>query len=146
MRTTTRTWLAALLAAVMALPTAQTTDSHVLHEKRTNTLREWRRGDRVNEDALLPIRIGLVQSNLDDAYEHLMDVSHPASPNYGKHWKAEDVHAMYSPSEEAVAAVRAWLESEGVGDVVHSDNKVRSCVSKLPTATTGLVVTCPDIQ
>ena len=65
-----------------------------------------------------------MQSNLDDAYEHLMDVSHPHSPNYGKHWKAEDVHAMYAPSAEAVQAVRGWLQDSGIEAVVHSENKV----------------------
>lgn len=67
-----------------------------------------------------------MQSNLDDAYEHLMDVSHPQSPNYGKHWTAENVHTMYAPSSDAVEAVRDWLQGAGVDDVVHSDNKVCS--------------------
>lgn len=113
----------ALLTAATVIHTTRSTN-RVLHEKRTATPREWRQGGRVSADAILPIRIGLVQSNLDDAYEHLMDVSHPQSPNYGRHWKAEDVHEMYAPSSDAVDAVRAWLQDSGVPDVVHSENKV----------------------
>jgi len=45
--------------------------------------------------------------------EFLMDVSHPESPNYGKHWSAEKVADMFAPSKESVEAVRAWLHSSG---------------------------------
>lgn len=95
------------------------------HEKRTKTDPFWYKGDRVDGDAVLPLRIGLVQSNLENGYEHLMSVSHPASPSFGKHWTAQEVHDMFEPSQEAVAAVRAWLESCGVhpNEIVHSDNK-----------------------
>lgn len=70
-----------------------------------------------------------MQSNLDNAYEHLMDVSHPSSLNYGRHWSSEDVHAMYAPSSEAVDAVRGWLQDAGIEDVVHSENKVCSTLA-----------------
>lgn len=98
---------------------------HTVHEKRATTPRLWRRGDRVDQEAILPIRIGLTQSNLEDAYDHLMEVSHPSSPNFGKHWTAQEVHDMYAPSKEAVHDVRAWLVASGINPqtIVHSDNK-----------------------
>lgn len=52
-----------------------------------------------------------------------MDVSHPESPNYGKHWTAKDVHNMFAPAEDAVRSVMNWLKEHGIGGVVHSDNK-----------------------
>lgn len=112
----------AFIAAVAAVPTPP--HDYILHEERTHTPREWRREQRVDGEAILPIRIGLKQENLENAYGHLMDVSDPNSPNYGKFWKAEDVYAMYAPDVEAVSAIMGWLESVGVEDVVHSDNKV----------------------
>lgn len=67
--------VAAVFASVYTLANAvPTPNSHVLHEKRTTLPRFWSRGERVESDAILPIRIGLAQSNLEDSYEHLMDV------------------------------------------------------------------------
>lgn len=51
--------------------------------------------------------------------------SHPKSANYGKYWSAEEVHDLFSPSQESVEAVREWLTSFGIHSsrIVHSDNK-----------------------
>ncbi|PCH35779.1 subtilisin-like protein [Wolfiporia cocos MD-104 SS10] len=43
-----------------------------------------------------------------------MDVSHPDSPNYGKHWTPAHVAATFRPSDDAVAAVRGWLVESGL--------------------------------
>jgi tripeptidyl-peptidase-1 len=64
--------------------------SHVVHEKREVQHQKWARRDiKLNRDAVIPMSIGLTQSNLDKGYDYLMDVSHPQSPNYGKHWSLE---------------------------------------------------------
>jgi len=47
---------------------------HVLHEKRERHALDWVKGDRVEADAVLPVRIGLTQNNLDKGYEYLMEV------------------------------------------------------------------------
>lgn len=47
---------------------------HVLHEKRERHGLDWVKGDRVEGDAVLPVRIGLSQNNLDKGYDLLMDV------------------------------------------------------------------------
>lgn len=65
--------LAASIGAV-ASTTLETRGSHLVHEKRGLVNTPWRKGARVHRDAILPVRIGLAQSNLDDAYEHLMDL------------------------------------------------------------------------
>ena len=70
------------------------------------------------------MRIGLAQSNLDNAHSYLMDVSDPHSPNFGKHYSAEEVAELFKPSDETLSVVRDWLESEGISNVVQSDNKV----------------------
>lgn len=79
---------------------APTETRHVLHEKRNTTPRRWQRGVRVHPDAILPLKIGLTQSNLDDGYEMLMQVSHPTATGYGKHWSAEEVHDFFAPAEQ----------------------------------------------
>jgi tripeptidyl-peptidase-1 len=43
-----------------------------------------------------------------------MDVSHPDSPSYGKHWSATQVAEHFAPSQDTIDAVRAWLAEEGV--------------------------------
>lgn len=47
---------------------------HVVHEKRDTLPARWTKRDRVPRNKLLPMRIGLTQSNLEHAYDHLLDV------------------------------------------------------------------------
>lgn len=68
---------------------------HVVHEKRSSQLGKWTRRDlKVSRDAVIPMSIGLKQRNLDNGYEFLMDVSHPESSNYGKHWSMDKVNVL----------------------------------------------------
>lgn len=77
--------LTSLFALSWSIPTATEGYRLQLHEKRGSTPKAWKRSGRVHHDAILPIRIGLTQSNLENIYEHLMDVADPDSFNYGKH-------------------------------------------------------------
>jgi tripeptidyl-peptidase-1 len=47
---------------------------YALHEKRSSIPRFWARGSRVESNAILPVRIGLTQTNLESGYSHLIDV------------------------------------------------------------------------
>jgi tripeptidyl-peptidase-1 len=95
----------------------------VVHEKRDTPHSHSR--IRLDNDAIIPIRIALRQNNLHTGHDYLMDVSHPSSKNYGKHWTAEEVHDHFAPSEEAVQAVKDWLLSSGLHehDIFHYENK-----------------------
>ncbi|KUJ11542.1 subtilisin-like protein [Mollisia scopiformis] len=98
---------------------------HVLHEARDVASRDWVKGARIEKDAIIPMRIGLTQTNLEKGYDYLMEVSHPDSENYGKHWTAEQVHDAFAPEEETVANIKEWLTDFGIhgGRIVHSENK-----------------------
>lgn len=99
------------LTLAAAFPTPA---SHIVHEERHVESERWIKRDRVPAHAILPVRVGLAQSNLANAHEHLMDVSHPASPNYGQHWSSEQVIEMFKPADETVEAVRSWLIDSGI--------------------------------
>ena len=96
----------------------------MLHEKRSVSLPHKR--ERVDGDAIIPVRIGLRQSNLHTGYDRLMDVSHPTSKNYGKHLSKEEVHSIFAPADETIEAVKSWLLSSGLfeeTDIMHYENK-----------------------
>ncbi|KAL2129169.1 hypothetical protein VTI74DRAFT_8122 [Chaetomium olivicolor] len=59
------------------------------------------------------MRIGLTQSNFQDGHRLLSVISDPTSPGYGRHLSADEVIAMFAPSEAAVDAVKAWLVGAG---------------------------------
>ncbi|KAF8309184.1 subtilisin-like protein [Clavulina sp. PMI_390] len=83
---------------------------------RTDSSGLGKRGDKPVLDKksfTVPVRIHLAQRNLHRAEDLLMDVADPASPNYGKHWSANDVMEMFSPSEESIKSVLEWLEDAG---------------------------------
>ncbi|KUJ16192.1 subtilisin-like protein [Mollisia scopiformis] len=99
-----------LAAQVAAVPFST---RHVVHERREAVPEAWIKRDRIDGAAILPIRIGMTQSNLDKGHDLLMEVSTPGSAKYGKHYTAEEVTEIFAPSQATVDAVREWLVSAG---------------------------------
>ncbi|GJJ12900.1 hypothetical protein Clacol_007146 [Clathrus columnatus] len=89
--------------------------SRVIHEKREHVPHGWERSRKLDGSTILPMRFGLKQSNIDRLEELLMDVSHPHSPNYGKHWSPERIAETFAPTQDSVDSVIDWLDSEGLG-------------------------------
>lgn len=56
----------------------------VVHESRGPAPEGWSTLGRHAADAVLPLRFGLAQSNLDKLEEYLLAVSHPESAEYGQ--------------------------------------------------------------
>ncbi|KAF2733218.1 subtilisin-like protein [Polyplosphaeria fusca] len=108
--------VAALVALTSALPTAPN-HSHVIHEKRNSLPAKWAKRSRMDSTAILPVRIGLKQRNVDRAHEYLDSVSNPTSKSYGKHWSIEDVRNTFAPNDESRDTVLQWLSQNGVSTV-----------------------------
>lgn len=89
---------------------------HLIHEKRDSLPHGWVKRYAVDGNAELPMRIALTQNNLHNAHDWLMDVSHPESDKYGRHWSAEDVANAFALSKDTSDAVKAWLASTGIHD------------------------------
>jgi tripeptidyl-peptidase I len=86
----------------------------VVHESRGPAPMGWTNLGRHAADAVLPLRFGLAQSNLDKLEEYLLGVSHPESPDYGNHWTADQVAKTFAPSKETVDVVTEWLHDAGL--------------------------------
>lgn len=71
-----------LVATALHTLASPISSPHIVHEKRA--IASDIRGSRIHEDAIIPLRIGLKQSNLEHGYDKVMDVSDPRSPNYGE--------------------------------------------------------------
>lgn len=119
--------MAAALLGLAAVPTAglAVSQTHAVHERRH--VPHPRINKRMSPDAILPMRVGLKQhaTALQSAEDWLMDVAHPASPNYGQHWSSDEVIKAFSPSDETVDAVSGWLIESGISRerLTHSGNK-----------------------
>ncbi|KAJ6622436.1 Pro-kumamolisin, activation domain-containing protein [Mycena sp. CBHHK59/15] len=72
----------------------------------------WERHDKLAVDAVLPLRIGLVQPNIANLDALLHDVSHPDSPNYGAHWTPQRVAETFAPSGRQWTPC-GWLVNSG---------------------------------
>lgn len=83
--------------AASAAAYALTGASHSLHERRSEIPDGWTRRDALDRRAVLPMRIGLKQRNLDMVSEWLSEVSHPQSKKYGQHWSAKEVAEAFAP-------------------------------------------------
>jgi len=102
-----------VLTGAISAPTSNSM-RNVVHERRQHLPAHWKRNAKLHGDSYLPMRIALTQSNLDKADEFLMDVSHPKSPNYGKHWSAKQIAETFAPSEESYDSVLEWLAEYGI--------------------------------
>jgi len=87
---------------------------YVVHEKRDAAPEPWTRTRRLAPDVMLPMRFGLQQQNIHRLEELLLEVSHPDSANYGKHWSPAQLAETFAPSRESIEAVKVWLENSGV--------------------------------
>ncbi|OCH91087.1 subtilisin-like protein [Obba rivulosa] len=104
-----------ILAKGLSLAAASLSlSSYVVHESRRSISTRWTPVRRAEHGVLLPLRIGLKQENLHSLEEYLLDVSHPNSPNYGKHWASTKVAETFRPSSVALGIVRAWLVDSGL--------------------------------
>ncbi|KIK97958.1 hypothetical protein PAXRUDRAFT_135153 [Paxillus rubicundulus Ve08.2h10] len=103
-----------LLSLGLAANADPTSTPWVLHEQRSHIPPGWARARKHDASAAIPLRFALVQPNIDNIEEYLYDVSHPDSPNYGKHWTAGQVATTFGPSQQSVDAVRDWLLENGI--------------------------------
>lgn len=112
MRALVYSLLFALSVAAAPSPRA----GHVLHEKRARDPIDWEQTRRLEADMVLPLRIGLSQTNLHRIEEILMSVSHPKSESYGKHLTQTEVVDTFAPSLETIKTVKNWLTGSGFAD------------------------------
>jgi hypothetical protein len=73
-----------LLFGLHGLAASSPLTTHSVHEKRDALPVAWNKHSRAARDAVLPVRIGLKQRNLEHSDRFLEDVSDPDSPNFGK--------------------------------------------------------------
>ena len=85
-----------------------------VHEKRTALPPGWSLARRYDATSIIPLRFALKQRNINDIGTYLYDVSHPRSPNYGKHWSAGDIVRTFAPTDETIHVVRNWLVTSGI--------------------------------
>ena len=93
--------------AALAVPNS----NYRLHETRRHAHALQKRQTPLDPDAIIPIKIALTQTNLDDAHDYLMSVAHPTSPSYGQHLSVDDINELFAPSDETIDAVRTWFTS-----------------------------------
>ncbi|KAF8827946.1 hypothetical protein HHX47_DHR4001018 [Lentinula edodes] len=86
----------------------------VLHERRSRSPSGWVPERKHDASAVLPIRFGLKQSNIQNLEEYLYDISDPDSSNFGKHWTPLEVAKTFAPSAESVKVVHEWLIDNGI--------------------------------
>ncbi|KAI3334490.1 peptidase S8/S53 domain-containing protein [Ustulina deusta] len=108
------TLVVAFASSAITSLAAPSSSKHVLHEKRDGKPHLWEKRDRATRSQVLPIRIGLRQRNLENAERYIYEVSDPNSPNFGKHWTAEEVANKFSPAPESKNAVLKWLVDSGI--------------------------------
>ncbi|KAI0696966.1 family S53 protease-like protein [Cerioporus squamosus] len=81
---------------------------------------------QASQEATVPLTFGLPMADRDGLHAALMDVSDPASPNYGKYLSKAEVEKFSAPTAETVTAVKNWLAKHNLTAVAgKSGNSLR---------------------
>ncbi|KAK6069361.1 alkaline serine protease [Seiridium cupressi] len=72
------------------------------------------KGGQLPPDAPLHIEIRLVPPNIAPFVSSLLEISDPASPNYGKYWTAQEVAEAFKPTDGAIESILHWLRTSDV--------------------------------
>ncbi|EFX05394.1 alkaline serine protease [Grosmannia clavigera kw1407] len=100
--------------------------THAVHERQLpHWSKMWRRTDAVPRNAMLPMRIGLKQRNMQEGHDLFMSITDPKSANYGQHLTADEVVELFAPERTTIDAVVGWLTGSGIeiGRITLSANK-----------------------
>ncbi|KAK2596114.1 hypothetical protein QQS21_006461 [Conoideocrella luteorostrata] len=68
----------------------------------------------VSNSTLVPVLLGMKQNNIDKMMDYVMEVSDPTSPKHGQHYTRDQIAALFTPSDTAIASVNTWLVGAGV--------------------------------
>ncbi|CEJ81196.1 hypothetical protein VHEMI01340 [[Torrubiella] hemipterigena] len=101
-------FVSAFVAAALGMPAGHV--QHESHEAHPSIIK--RAGAAL--DKVVPVRIALKQSNLDNGMDMLMEVSDPESAKYGQHYTQEEVSKAFAPEQKSVDAVKKWLVEAGI--------------------------------
>lgn len=63
-----------LIGTLAAVASAAPLTANTVHERRDYVPSAWTKRDRLESTAMVPVRIGLTQSNLEKGYDLLMGV------------------------------------------------------------------------
>ena len=110
-----RSFILSFFCSLLSLAVAEPILSPaILHEKRDHVPVGWSHSHKLHATAVLPLRFGLSQPNVDAIDEYLNNVADPESPNYGKHWTAGLVAATFAPTDNTIQTVKNWLLDGGI--------------------------------
>ena len=102
-------FLCLLALAINAVTSSSDLSRRVVHHGSRSVPRGWTLHRRADPDTLLPLRLTLAQSNVQNLDTYLLDIADPMSPNYGQHWSPARVAETFRPSKESIDTVRSWL-------------------------------------
>ncbi|KAK7057811.1 Tripeptidyl peptidase A [Favolaschia claudopus] len=71
----------------------------------------------------LKLRFGLTQHDFPQLESLLLDISDPSHPSYGNHLSRDEVHALSTPTDEAVQLVSDWLSANNAKSVKWTPSK-----------------------
>jgi len=57
----------------------------------------WRKIEKPSTEAVIPLRIGLKQQNLENGEKLLLATSDPTSDRYGRHYTPEEIMTLFQP-------------------------------------------------
>ena len=108
-----------LIAAVLISSSAAVTASlHVL-ERLPSTPRGWTQGDRPPAAIILSFRLAVRQHRAIEFEQHVVDISTPDHPHYGRHMTRDDIKSFLRPADSVTEAIVDWLQSFDVRDISH---------------------------
>lgn len=94
------------------LPNIALGDLHL--KEAIQTPLRWIESGAAHPDTTLRLQIALKHQDISSLQSRLLDISHPASANYGQWLSKDELEQLTAPAEGAADAVLKWLTDAGV--------------------------------
>jgi tripeptidyl-peptidase-1 len=121
---TVRAWLLSLLATQTLAAT---------HELLAAAPGGWGHSRVAAGTEQIALQIGLVEQNIDQLESKLFAISTPGDAAYQQHMEKDDVDSLFTPSQDSVNKVTAWLKKNGVTHI-HQDRSYINFATSVSTA------------
>jgi tripeptidyl-peptidase-1 len=71
--------------------------------------KQWSYSSLCDDSDQIKLTFAVKQQNIDLIEEKLLEVSDPASPKFGQHWSAKEIHEFLKPKDESLEILLDWF-------------------------------------
>lgn len=89
-------------------------ESYTQVEQLSDPPDQWLKRDKPSPSSIVKFRLAVDASDTKAFEQHVIDLSTPSHPNYGRHMTKDEIDTFLRPPSEVLDSLTSWLRSENV--------------------------------